>query len=225
MATPPRKKRPPQKRVKAPGTKPGKPKVTVKGTDAGKNSRPPKDEAEAEDLRRRQEIIDGFMEKAKKATGGRPSYYHPSYCDVVEAAMENGKSFEACAGIIGVMPQTLYNWKREHPEFLEAAARGKAKRLDWWESCACSVARVGGTGGQATMIQFGLRNQSETEWRDKQAVEHSTKDDKPLGIAISSTVSEMSDKEFAERLARAKAKTCTQPAAKPASKAAKATKK
>lgn len=113
-----------------------------------------------------------MTDEAEKRPVGRPSIYDPSYCDELEAFMAQGYSFTAFAGSIGVCRATLDNWAKEHPEFLGARNRAKAKRLMHWEKSALKVAETGGGPGTATMIAFGLKNMGDDEWRDKQEVEH-----------------------------------------------------
>jgi hypothetical protein len=88
---------------------------------------------------------------------GRPSKYEERFCDEMEAFMAQGYSATAFAGHIGVSRSTIDNWAKEYPEFLEALNRAKAKRLLEWEKIGLKVAREGGTGGQSTMITFGLK--------------------------------------------------------------------
>jgi hypothetical protein len=126
---------------------------------------------------------------------GRPSKYEERFCDELEAFMAQGYSATAFAGHIGVSRSTIDNWAKEHPEFLEALNRAKAKRLLEWEKIGLKVAREGGTGGQSTMITFGLKNMGGGEWFDKQQLEHFGKDGGPIETR------ELSPLEAARRLA------------------------
>ncbi len=111
-------------------------------------------------------------EKAKHP-GGRPTKYEPRFCEEVEDLMAQGYSLGAFAGHVGVARSTINEWIDNHPEFSEAVSRAKAKRLLMWEGIGLKVAQYGGSGGQATMTIFGLKNMGEDEWRDKQEFEHS----------------------------------------------------
>ena len=58
---------------------------------------------------------------------GRPSEYDPSYCDKVDEYLENASrenmhlpKVESFAIYLGVTKKTLYNWSKEHEEFLHA---------------------------------------------------------------------------------------------------------
>lgn len=69
----------------------------------------------------------------KKPKVGRPSDYDPIYCQMLIKHMEDGLSFECFAGVIGVCEQTLYNWLKDFPEFLESKNKGKPKSRLFWE--------------------------------------------------------------------------------------------
>jgi hypothetical protein len=132
---------------------------------------------------------------------GRPSKYEERFCDELEQFMAQGYSATAFAGHIGVSRATIDNWAKEHQEFMEALHRAKAKRLLEWEKIGLKVAREGGTGGQSTMITFGLKNMGGGEWFDKQQLEHSGKGGGPI-----QTASEMTPLEAARLIAFAWAK-------------------
>jgi len=58
---------------------------------------------------------------------GRPSEYDPSNCDKVDEYLENASrenmhlpKVESFAIYLGVTKKTLYNWSKEHEEFLHA---------------------------------------------------------------------------------------------------------
>lgn len=102
-----------------------------------------------------------------KHPGGRPTKYDPSYCDLVEEEMGKGFSLTAFAGIIGVSRSTITEWMNVNPEFSLAVNRAKAKMLLAWERKSLKVADNGGTGGQSTLIIFGLKNMGGDEWAEK----------------------------------------------------------
>jgi DNA-binding XRE family transcriptional regulator len=55
---------------------------------------------------------------------GRPTAYNEEYCEMLIEHMKKGLSFESFAGVVGVANQTIYNWEKEFPEFLEAKRIG-----------------------------------------------------------------------------------------------------
>ena len=87
--------------------------------------------------------------------------------------MLQGYTLSAFAGRVGVCPSTVKNWMAAFPDFMASVARGKAARQRTWETEGLSIAHTGGTGSQATMVIFGLKNMGSDEWADKQEVKHS----------------------------------------------------
>jgi len=120
-----------------------------------------------------------FIERLRPQAG-RPSLYRDEYCEEVVNVMRAGFSLTAFAGIIGVTPMTVTNWRKEHPEFDEACEVAKAARVVHWEEASIQTGRGGGGPGSATMVQFALRNISAHEYPDKQRVENTGADGKPM---------------------------------------------
>lgn len=57
----------------------------------------------------------------------RPTKYRVEFCEQAEYVCQQfGAVDEQLAKVLGITPSTLYDWKREHPEFSEAISRGKA---------------------------------------------------------------------------------------------------
>jgi hypothetical protein len=110
---------------------------------------------------------------------GRPSKYNPVYCDEVIELSKDGASEDECALTIGVCPQTFENWKKEHPQFLDACTRAKAARKVWWEKAARSVA-LG--QGSAAMVQFALTNIAPHEYRNKADLNVGGQGDNPVNV-------------------------------------------
>lgn len=112
---------------------------------------------------------------------GRPSKYDPAYCEQLVEHMATGASVLSFAAEIDVCRATINVWAEQHPEFLEALSRGKAKCAAWWEKTGRNVAATG--DGNASMVIFGLKNMGHGDWRDKIEQEHSG----PNGGAITFT--------------------------------------
>ena len=74
------------------------------------------------------------MEESNKV--GRPTEYKPEYIEELLRYAQTGKSYRAFAGFIGVSHQTLYDWEKKHPEFLDAKQRFVSMSQDWWEEQA-----------------------------------------------------------------------------------------
>jgi hypothetical protein len=89
---------------------------------------------------------------------GRPTSYEPDLCQRIVALMADGRSLDGCAAIIGVHPDSLYEWQNVHPEFSEAVRAGRAAATTFWENRLLDVAQGG--SGNAQAIQWALRNRS-----------------------------------------------------------------
>ena len=72
----------------------------------------------------------------EKRPVGRPTLYKPEYCEEVIALGKIGKSVEAIGAILGVGTKTLYNWRDQHEDFLNALDMAKEFELQWWEDIA-----------------------------------------------------------------------------------------
>ena len=120
----------------------------------------------------------------KKSNAGRPSKFDPKYCEMLIEEMGKGFSYEAFAGIINTCIQTLYNWEKEHPEFLEAKKQAFQKSRLFWEQLAVdniinktdSESWEGGGSSKSRSLNstvwiFNMKNRF--GWRDKQPDEDS----------------------------------------------------
>lgn len=105
-------------------------------------------------------------------TTGRPTKYDKSMGAKVLAFMSQGYSKMAAAGHIGVSYQTLKNWMDEHPEFFAAVKDGEARRVVFLETGLLAAEN----GAQVTSRIFALKNAAPDEWREKQAVDHTSSD-------------------------------------------------
>jgi len=95
---------------------------------------------------------------AKSRPVGRPTSYRPEFCDCVIQFMSEGRSLDGCAALMGVHPDSLYQWQKIHPEFSDAVRRGRAAATAFWEGRLLDVAKGG--SGNANVIQWALRNRS-----------------------------------------------------------------
>ena len=115
----------------------------------------------------RQTTLPAHLNPAKHA-GGRPTDYRPEYCDAVIAAMSDGLSLSAFAGLIGQGRDTVYKWIRAHSEFSDAVSRARAARVLWLERKLLRSRK----GAETTAAIFALKNADPTEWRDQKHTEH-----------------------------------------------------
>lgn len=64
---------------------------------------------------------------------GRPSKYLPEYCEEIIEFMSTGRSLTAFAAKVCVSKQTVYDWTKAHPAFLDATNIARAKCQSFWE--------------------------------------------------------------------------------------------
>lgn len=67
---------------------------------------------------------------------GRPTDYDPAHCERVIELGRAGKSKAQIAADLDVARQTLENWAKVHPEFLDALTRARDLAQAWWEDKA-----------------------------------------------------------------------------------------
>ena len=89
---------------------------------------------------------------------GRPTSYRAEYCVRIIQLMAEGRSLDGCAALLGLHPDSLYEWQRVHPEFSVAVRAGRAAATAFWEGRLLDVAQGG--SGNAQAIQWALRNRS-----------------------------------------------------------------
>jgi hypothetical protein len=86
----------------------------------------------------------------------------------VIAAMSDGLSLSAFAGLIGQGRDTVYKWIRAHSEFSDAVTRARAARVLWPERKLLRSRK----GAETTAAIFALKNADPVEWRDVKYSEH-----------------------------------------------------
>ena len=93
-----------------------------------------------------------------KPRPGRPTSYRQDFGDRIVQLMAQGRSLDGCAALLGVHPDSLYEWQKVHPEFSEAVRAGRAAATAFWEGRLLDVSKGG--SGNAQAIQWALRNRS-----------------------------------------------------------------
>jgi hypothetical protein len=101
----------------------------------------------------------------------RPSSFDPDYCERVIEFGRKGKSRAWIAAELNVSRQTLHNWEKDFPEFLDAMDRAGVLAQQWWEDAGQS----GMTSDKfsAPVWSRSMAARFPDDWREKQAVEHS----------------------------------------------------
>jgi len=132
-----------------------------------------------------------------KHPGGRPTKYKPEYAELAFNYCLLGATDEEMANFFEISVATLYNWKNDYPEFLEAIKNGKEKadaevakslynRAKGYEQ---EVVKVFQFQGQPIIVPVvekvapdtgaamaWLKNRQPSKWRDKQDIDMSIKD-------------------------------------------------
>ena len=125
---------------------------------------------------------------------GRPSKWKPEFVHEARKLCEAGSTDEEIAQQFQIHKATLYEWKKEYPEFSEALKVGKAPadarvelslyhRAIGYEHDDVDIKCYEGQVIQTpirkfyppdtTAAIFWLKNRKPAEWRDKQEYEHS----------------------------------------------------
>jgi len=101
---------------------------------------------------------------------GRPTKYEERFCEMLIEKMAEGYSKEACAGYIGISKQTLYDWAKANPKFLDAIAIGETQSRLHWEETLVEYKVHTKNGKQINGQVFNLNMKNRFGWRDKQDV-------------------------------------------------------
>lgn len=102
---------------------------------------------------------------------GRPTNYKPEYCEKLVEHMSKGLSYETFAGTIDTHKQTLYDWEKANPEFMDAKKRAFEKCRIFWEQIAIDhlVEHDKGSKLNSSVWIFNMKNRF--RWTDRQEIE------------------------------------------------------
>lgn len=108
----------------------------------------------------------------------RPTDYDAKYCEAVVELGRLGKSRAYIAAKLGVARQTLHNWERAYPEFLDAMDHARDLAQMWWEE----EGQVGMAkqGFNASIWSRSMAARFPDDWREVRATEHSGPGGKPI---------------------------------------------
>lgn len=113
---------------------------------------------------------------------GRPPKYDPKYCEDLIEHMKEGYSYESFAAIVETHKQTLYNWEKKYPEFLDAKKQAFDHCRLFWEKHGVQ-GMWGGKEFSAPVWIFNMKNRFHQEWKDKHEIEAGPETRKSLGLA------------------------------------------
>lgn len=114
--------------------------------------------------------------------GGRPTDYKPEYCEMLIKHMSDGYSFESFGAVVHCSKATLYNWKHDYPEFLEAQSTGSMYSSMFWEKLGIDGVKGNLDGFNASAWIFNMKNRH--NWKDKSETELSTSKDEDKKLVI-----------------------------------------
>lgn len=107
--------------------------------------------------------------------GGRPNKYDEKYCEMLIEHMAEGLSYESFGGVIRVCRATLYNWEKEHSEFLDAKKVGQEMSFLFWDKLMRAQS-LGEIKGNASSAIFTMKNRF--GWTDKQEITETSNESK-----------------------------------------------
>lgn len=108
---------------------------------------------------------------------GRPTDFLPSYGEEIIQLMASGLSLTAAAAELGFHRQRVYEWSGRHPEFADAIALAKGKRVLKLER---DLLDTSATSQVITSRIFALKNADHEEWREKVTTEQVGPDGGPV---------------------------------------------
>jgi hypothetical protein len=102
---------------------------------------------------------------------GRPTNYRPEYCDrVVELGAKGYSQAMIIADIGAGSRETINNWKKAHPTFLDAMIRARDLGLAWWERQG--IENLGNRDYNANLYRIIMMARfGQDGYREKQVVE------------------------------------------------------
>lgn len=101
---------------------------------------------------------------------GRPSKYRPEFCQMLLDHMgSQGLSYQTFAAKIGVHKDSLFEWEKCFPEWVEAKELAMNLNLMFWERIGIDGALGKIMGFNATAWIVNMKNRH--KWRDKHAIE------------------------------------------------------
>lgn len=122
---------------------------------------------------------------------GRPSKYKPEFCDLVIELGKKGKTITQMACAMGVMRETVWDWRQKNPEFSNAIKTALQHSQDWWEKLGQEGARGNVDNFNSSAYIWQTKNRFPKEFRDKHEIEHSGELD--VNVIIGGAIDEDSE--------------------------------
>lgn len=108
------------------------------------------------------------MAKPKGYVFGRPTLYKPEHCDVVIELGKEGKSLVQMCAHFDITRQTIDNWAKDHPDFLEALSIAKVHCQDWWERAGQQGMYLGSSGFNAAVWKKSVEARFREDYTERQ---------------------------------------------------------
>jgi hypothetical protein len=96
--------------------------------------------------------------------------YDEKFCQQLIEHCAQGFSPTAFAGAIRVSRAVMLRWADLHLDFKDAMGVAQTARAAWLEEQSCNIVMNGGTGGQATLLIFKMKNAMPEDYRDRQEI-------------------------------------------------------
>lgn len=107
--------------------------------------------------------------------------YKPEFCKMLIEHMAEGLSYKAFCSVAKVNLDTLYDWEKRHPEWLEAKKEALQHCRITWEK----IGKAGATGQiknfSAAAWIFNMKNRFPDEWRETTVVDSTVKTTHEVG--------------------------------------------
>jgi hypothetical protein len=100
---------------------------------------------------------------------GQPTLYREDFCDrVIELGKQGFSVIEMCADI-GISKQTIYDWTKANPEFLDAFTQARLHSQAWWESQGRES--LGKAIFQSSLWSRSMAARFPEDWRESKQIE------------------------------------------------------
>lgn len=117
---------------------------------------------------------------------GRPTDYKKAYCKQIIAHMAKGLSLESFAGKLGVAKQTVYDWTKAHPEFLDASIIAREKCRLFYEEMGIKGMTNKISFFNDRIWRFNMINRFKDEWKERVETDLTSGGEKIQSVNIAS---------------------------------------
>jgi hypothetical protein len=148
------------------------------------------------------EDIDMMEREVERLGLDSQAEYRSIYRGLLVEMMENGHTYEAVAGGLGVTLETLERWEKDHEEWLHAKKVGYGLALRYWEKVLNDTATGKADRAKANAVIFKLQNTFESLYENK-----SGNGSAPVTIVIDTGIISKDEKDVTESIKTTPLKT------------------